>query len=141
MSHDGRGSHSYTSPNGWFTLIYPHSWEFEESDECTTFYRVSDGVGALQISAYDTDQSRSASDILFNYLADEEIETQVTTDLRPDGYEIATCSYVAGSMNTKIWLITRGNCFAFVTYNYDFLDTQEMAEVNKIVHSLMLSTF
>jgi len=51
----GRKVNNYVSPQGWYRLEYPDSWEVEEDDVYTTFTKSDDGVGALQFSAYQAD--------------------------------------------------------------------------------------
>lgn len=127
----------YTSSSHWYSLMYPTTWEFEEVENCTTFYKRHNGTGALQISAYETDVPQSATENLYEYLHDKKVEAEVSTDLMPDGQELATCSYEEDDLFTKVWFITKGNHLVFVTYNSNsFSRAQEEADVEVILQSL-----
>jgi len=137
MSRNRKDLRTYISPQGWFSLAYPETWEFEVDEDCTTFYRTSTGEGALQISAYETDEPQSATANLEEYLQSEGIETRISSSVVNDGREIASCKYTARGLFTRVWVITCDNSLIFATYNSDAeASVAEQQEVDTIIESL-----
>jgi len=127
----------YTSPSKWYSLQYPLSWSVEEDENCTTFYK-KDGIGALQISAYDTGSLQSAKNNLVEYLNDEDIEDETKISCyNSRGKEIALCYYNKEDDFFKVWIITKGIILLLVTYNCEMqLKDTEIAEVDNIIGTL-----
>ncbi len=140
MSHEIRTNRSYESPASWYSLEYPFSWAFEEDGFCTSLYDSVDGVGTLQISAYETESTISALDALTGHLIDEGIQSTVETILHIDGQEIVGASYSKEEIFTKIWIITKGKCLLFATYTSDVgVDSGELALVENILYSVQIN--
>lgn len=139
MNHKVSDLLKYTSPSGWFSFYYTEAWEIEVSENCTTLYKGNGGVGALQISAYETETPQSAHDSLIEYLSDEGIEAAIKTQIVNQGQQIAHCSYEENDSYTKIWFITRGIYLLFMTYNCELSSKAlEIEEVDTIVESLQV---
>ncbi|WP_425555548.1 DUF3805 domain-containing protein [Hymenobacter koreensis] len=51
-SLNSQNTQSYTSPNGWFTLEHPISWQLELEAGVYTFVDPNDLSWAFQVSAY-----------------------------------------------------------------------------------------
>src|SRR5687768_5264492 len=67
------GQKLYISKAGWYSLRYPGSWTAEEGEDCTTFSNPENGVGALQVSAYETPTKQNPKDLLLEFLSDHDI--------------------------------------------------------------------
>jgi hypothetical protein len=132
--------YNFVSPNGWYSLTYPETWKFEIEDDCTTFYKKVDGIGALQISAYETDVPQSAKINLREYLDDENIGAKIKNYFTESGQEIAFCSYRHNSLFTEVWLATKGNHLLFITYNRDLSSRKEEKDVSAIIQSLQIGS-
>jgi hypothetical protein len=137
MNLISKNSLVYVSPSKWYSLQYPINWSIEEDGNCTTFYKKS-GVGALQISSYDTGSLQSAKDNLVEYLGDEEIEDEVKISFHNSrGKEIAFCTYSKENDFFKVWIITKNEILLFATYNCEIhLKDVEIAEVDNIIKAL-----
>lgn len=113
------GLTTFVSPSGWYSLMYPETWQVDTDSDCATFTKRDDGLGALQISAYKTPGEESALDILLEHLDDGEIVATTIVDTSVDGQETATCSYETNGSLWKVWCLTKDGHFLFVTYNRD----------------------
>ncbi|MGB7068404.1 MAG: DUF3805 domain-containing protein [Pyrinomonadaceae bacterium] len=132
---------SYVSPSGRYTLNYPNRWEVESDEDCVTFSKIRNGVGALQISAYETDIPRSAEDSLREHFEDEKVVAEISAQIADDSSQTATGYYEKEGLYSKVWFVTNDNCLLFITYNCDSKSkTIETEDVNSIVESVRLNT-
>ncbi len=109
----------YVSNAGWYSLMYPKTWVAQESEECTTFSDPENGVGALQISAYETPTYQNSKDTLLRYLLDNDIsfdEGELTFQI-DDGKSTASYRYLQGLWFKRVWFISKGNRLLMITYN------------------------
>src|SRR5687768_6236607 len=103
---------TYLSPDEWFSLEYPYSWNAEDDEEATTFYNGTDGVGALQLSAYSTDRPQSATQTLQEHLSDEGIKSEIETVI-DQNREMASSAFELGNNYTRVFFITEGQYLLF----------------------------
>ena len=106
-----KGGTLYTSKAGWYSLRYPRSWVAEDSEDCTTFSDPENGVGALQISAYETPTHQDSKDILVEFLSDNQIpldETKLAFE-KNEGRCTASYSYSQGPWFKRIWFVSESN--------------------------------
>ncbi|HMM81516.1 MAG TPA: DUF3805 domain-containing protein [Pyrinomonadaceae bacterium] len=129
---------NYRSPVSWYSLKYPANWSFEEDAECTSFYDDISGVGALQISAYNTDSGLLSTDALLEYLAQEAVDPTITRSRCLDGGDMATAAYTKDDMNVHIWVLSQGRHLLLITYTAGVTERSELATVENIVASLRL---
>ncbi len=131
---------TYVSPNNWYVLTYPETWEVEDDEDCTTFVKRYAGVGALQISAYETDVPQSALENLLEYFKDERIRAEIETNITDEGQQSATGSFEKKGSFTRVWFITKGSLLLFVTYNCDPQSkTLDADDVDTILSSLRIA--
>ena len=136
MSSNGKTDLTYLSPDGWFSLAYPSTWEFDNEENCTSFFKQYEGVGALQISAYQADTDQHAYDILTEYLRDNGIGAGTTLEHSNERQEAAAAEFENATSFTRIWIITRGFYLVFVTYVCEPSSREvEISEVREIVRS------
>ena len=141
MSQSPDKVHTYVSPEGWYALKYPDSWEVELEEDCTFLSRKENGVGALQLSAYQTPTPETSKGNLANYLADEgKVNNVIYKSRLKTGEEIASTSFERENVFTKIWFVTKGNYVVFATYISDAqLKNNEISDVDSILNSLSLT--
>lgn len=139
MTQNNKKTNVYVSPAELYSISYPTDWEYEEDETCTSFYK-SDGVGALQISAYDTDNHYSAEESLTEYLKDKEIEDKTgVSQYEFQGNEVSLCSYNQENDFFKVWFITKNNIVVLATYNCEIRSKSvENKEVDDLVKTLKI---
>ncbi len=147
MNQSGRnrslnsGQKLYISKANWYSLRYPGSWRSEEDEDCTTFSDPENGVGALQVSAYETPATKDPKDLLLEYLSDHGISLVEKKLIfqRDDGRSMASYSYTEGPWLKRIWFVSKGNHLLMITYNRK-VDHQGMEDqvVDKVVHSVTI---
>src|SRR5688572_14941796 len=139
MSLNRERLQTYESPEGWFALAYPETWEYEVEESCTTFYRKKNGEGVLQISAYEMDEPQSAAANLREYIRGEEMKAKINSSVFTDGREIAASTFLAKGLYTRLWVVTRGRSLVFATYNCDAgIRATEEKDIEAIIESLSL---
>jgi len=129
---------TYTSKNKYYRLNIPNNWEFEESDECTSFYNQS-GVGVLQISAYRVPTNVDVKYELLEYLKDKniDIEENKLKIQNKNNNKIASYYYYTDKEFYKIWMIFKEKIFLFCTYNCLKGDENiEISTVEEIIESI-----
>ena len=128
------------SPDGWYCLDCPDGWVSEIDDVCTSFFR-EDGIGAFQISAYETESRESAAKNLQEYLDSEGIEAAIEQSAPSDGFESASTVFVQDDSVNKVWMFASDRRFVFVTYVKEIEDRadKEEAEVEQMIRSLKLN--
>ena len=145
MSQSGRnrtlndGTKLYISKANWYSLRYPGSWTAEEGEDCTTFSDPENGVGALQISAYETPTGQDPKDLLLEYLSDYDIsfDGKKLIFQRDNALSTASYSYSEGPWFKRVWFVSEGNHLLMITYTCKVEHQgKEDREVEKIVHSV-----
>ena len=136
-----KGGRLYPSKAGWYSLRYPRSWVAEDSEDCTTFSDPENGVGALQISAYETPTHQDSKDILVEFLSDNQIpldETKLAYE-KNEGRCTASYSYSQGPWFKRIWFVSESNRLLMITYTTKVGDHEkEDKEVEEIIHSVVI---
>lgn len=133
--------HLYTVHMGWFSLEYPGDWCVEESDQLVTLYRPEIGSGALQISAFRTPGEQDTRKELLEYLADKDLSiNEASITVQQEGpKEVSTYDYVEDEWYWRVWMISRGSHFLFITYNCEVADREkELDSVVCIVASITI---
>lgn len=127
---------TFLSPKAWYSLIYPDTWLYEIDDVCTTFFR-EDGVGAFQISAYETESRESAAVNLREYLDSKGIEAVIEQYAPSNGSEQVSSNFVLDGSLNKVWMFASDGHFVFMTYIRGVLDsaTDEEEDVERMVLS------
>jgi|RhiMethySRZTD1v2_1073278.scaffolds.fasta_scaffold101483_3 hypothetical protein len=129
----------FNSPSDWFALEYPDTWTLEEDSDCTTLYKTSGGVGAFQISGYETDAPQSPESSLREYFADRGIVISEIDQYRTDGQLLACSTFEDNGSYTKVCFLSKGTRLLFLTYNCDAVDkASEIEEVDEIIHSITI---
>lgn len=146
MSRSGRNQtlgegKLYTSKAGWYSLRYPANWVAEEDEECTTFSDPQSGVGALQVSAYETPTYQDCKETLLEYLSDHGVsvvEGNAKVE-NQDGKCIASYSYTQGLWFRSVWFISEDHHLLMITYNCKIEHLgKEDREVDELVASVTI---
>jgi len=129
---------SYSSSSGYYSLLLPRNWEFEEDDVCVSFYRSDNGIGALQLSAYGTGDRQCAKHVLMEYLEEEEVtDSSSILHIQNEEKEQALTTYIRLKTFYKVWVITKDEILILATYNRSIEESsEEEQEVDKIIASL-----
>lgn len=109
----------YISAATWYSLKYPRTWEVEEDEGYSTFFEPESGVGAFQVSAYETPSPQDCEAILLEYLADHGIQSSQCerTVETQNGKCIAACRYTENAWFRRVWFISEDNRLLMLTYN------------------------
>jgi len=96
-----------------------------------------DGVGALQISAYEVTTNEGVENILREFLEDDVLRKEPSIGTVKRGRkQIAFCEYLQGEERFRVWVIKVGRHVLFVTYNSEnTLKDIERSEVTAIIES------
>lgn len=131
----------YTSKAGWYSLRYPGNWVVEEGEECTTFSDPQRGVGALQVSAYETPTYQNCEETMLEYLSDHGVsvlEGNVEVQ-NQEGKCIASYSYTQEPWFRRVWFISEDHKLLMITYNCSIEHRgKEDREVNELVASVTI---
>lgn len=131
---------NYISPDGWYSLAFPNTWAYEVENDCTTFYKSDNGVGALQISAYETDIPQSPKENLIEYLEGKDINVKLEESVLRNDQQMAEAVIENGDSYTRVLFISKGNYLLFITYLCDTSDkTIEQEDVNTVLASIELA--
>ena len=132
----------FVSPSGWYSLDYPDGWYFEIDDICTSFFRAPDGVGALQISTYETESRECAVDNLKEYLNGKGIDSVIEPTTLSDGTECASSVFDEDGSLNKVWMMACDRRFVFITYLRDATEAggREDAEIEELLRSFKISS-
>lgn len=132
----------YTDSAYWFELTVPASWSCQREENCHCFYDEMNGVGALQLTAYEfpPDEDVDPKSELLNYLETSNFkysEAEINfTDLE-DRREAQVVCLDQSEGYWEIWRIVEKNKFFFITYNCDLQNQSiELDKVKQIVLSL-----
>jgi hypothetical protein len=134
-----KGNNLYVSRAGWYALSYPATWVIEESEDCATLLNPANGVGALQISAYETPSHQDCKEVLSEYLSDKGIsfrERNASFENHPNRC-IAKYEYEENRWFKCLWYISQDNRLLMITYNCKLeYRGREDREVEQIVSSV-----
>lgn len=120
-------------------MKYPDSWTLEEDSDCTTLYKSLGGVGAIQISAYETDVPQSAEASLREYFVDEGIVITAIDQYQKDEQVLACSAFESNGSYTRVCFLCKGARLLFLTYNCDAASkVSEMEDVDEIIHSMTI---
>jgi Domain of unknown function (DUF3805) len=112
-----KNSNSYISKNKWYSIDYPMNWIIDDDDDCVAFYKESDGVGALQVSAFETDTFENAKISVIEYLNEQEITDYTDVlEFQIDDNSFASSTFIQGNDFQQVWVITKKNKLVLVTY-------------------------
>jgi Domain of unknown function (DUF3805) len=108
---------SYISKNKWYSIEYPVDWSIDDDDDCVSFYKEPDGVGALQVSAYETNTFENAKASIIEHLNEQEITNHTDIlEFQVDGNSFASSTFTQGNDFQQLWIITKGTKLILVTY-------------------------
>ena len=119
----------------WWALRLADGWIAEQDEECVTICH-PDGVGALQVSAYQKPDAITKEDLLDGADVDPDQLGEMAASQCGDfeGF------YLANSVNDSFqrsWWLGSANTMLFVTYNCDLsYQAIEAAAVDSMVSSL-----
>jgi hypothetical protein len=131
----------FVSKAGWYSLLYPSHWVVQEEEDCDTFSDPENGVGALQVSAYQTPGSQNSLAVLREYLSDSNArhDENKLVSYEKAGTSIASCDYMQGRWAKRVWFLSCGNYLLMVTYNCKVEDQEvEAREVERVLESITL---
>jgi hypothetical protein len=135
------GEKIHVSNAGWYTFVYPNQWVVTDDGVCITVREPVDGVGALQVSSYQTPEPEDPTDLLFEYLSDNRITSEEETRYyEANGNRIAATSFVRkDGYLFRVWFIARDLLLLMVTYNCksQFREV-ELESIDRIVDSIAL---
>lgn len=148
----------FTSSQGWYTLMYPATWEVEIIENIPSFY---DGLfpkgGVLQVFALsmgDNVNSDSYKEIIKKapYLDGKDVgekmefflDSQDVSSykdsikiLKKDNYPIAVCEYTKDRTFYFASMIEKSNKFILILFNAPYVpDAEEAAILGDIINSL-----
>ncbi|MCZ2391526.1 MAG: DUF3805 domain-containing protein [Acidobacteria bacterium] len=128
-----------TRPASWFSLRYPVTWSLSEGTECTSLFDETNGSGALQISAYETDSNIDAVEALSEYLREEAVSYPDTCSSTVNGASMAIASYSKENFCTNVWVLSKECRLLLITYaREEGSDSEERALVKQILATLHL---
>jgi len=131
--------HRYISRAGWYSIEYPEGWVVEEGRDLVTLYRPQGGVGALQISAYQTPEPQDCRSVLLDYLDDQKVSIgKKAVMVQQDRIKsVSTHGYEEDDSYHQVWVVTQTEYLLFVTYNCrSALRDTETIDVHEMVQSI-----
>ena len=110
---------------GWFTLLVPPDWVWDEEEGITCIYKPEAGIGSINISLYDCPGAGLASD---DELLEQALNFARNLGAKPDPAEASMrevgqgpASYLECLDNAgdrwRVWHIARPGQLALLTYN------------------------
>jgi hypothetical protein len=112
----------FKSPQGWYSLLYPASWEHMVVEEIPAFFQPDSG-GALQFYAFESKvESFDVSKELENYLKIHEIdydEDMVAQFENNEGTSIRACEFQKEDRVWLVYMIANQRQMLLGTYNSD----------------------
>lgn len=145
---------SFVSPENWYSLQYPRTWEMEIVEGIPSFF---DGItpygGALQIMA--ANLSGAANEQLLRespflagknlgeklriFLSKQGVSDESAQYFMRDGTEMGACEYRSGGHFFLALMAERSGIFVLALYNCKGEpENEEAAQVGKILQSLTL---
>ncbi|RZL62950.1 MAG: hypothetical protein EOO93_08220 [Pedobacter sp.] len=126
---------SFYFDNG-FEIITPVGWEEEKDNNLVSLYNAVDGIGALQFSFYQVDNSDSI-DLCINlkrFLSDK--HNPINVEMM-DNYAYSN-AVDDGGIYWRYWLFLKSPYLAFASYNCDDIHKdKEMIVINDIMKSIL----
>lgn len=123
----------YRSPEGWYSLIYPDTWECEVIEGIPAFYDPQNGVGALQVSAFvNRTGNYDIEEELIRFLNFHHIdydENSIASFKNNQGSEIRACEFISEHRFWLSYLIANGAKLILCTYNSDESPDAELSEI------------
>lgn len=120
----------------WWTIDLADGWEAQRDEHCVTICH-PDGVGALQVSAFQKPKGKVTRDDLFD-ATDVDAETQKHLGEQQWGdFHGLQLGYSADDTFWRKWWLAAGKTMVFVTYNCEFKNQEiERESINAMVSSL-----
>ena len=129
----------FVSRSGWYSIRYPSHWTVEDEEDCTTLSDMENGVGALQISAYQTPSHQNPKEVLREYLADNDIsyESHSLISQKEDQSDIASYKYTQDRWAKQVWFVSFRKTLLMITYTCKVEDQGvEEGEVEEMIRSV-----
>jgi hypothetical protein len=122
--------------SSWWSIDLLPGWSAEEHSECVTFVR-DDGVGALQISAYQHDTGAIPEGDLDDFTKGEFPDNVTLEAITYGAWSGVGVDYLAdGKFWFKRWL-HNGALLIYATYNCDATERAvELSDVNRLLANL-----
>lgn len=137
-------SNNYLFLSPKFSIVLPKAWQEykDEKDQLKNilfeFYKTTNPVGGLQISAYEVPKRGTAESFVRNSIYEDFKKRDVEiTSIQKEGYDIAFCTFIAKGTYWNYRQIYLDNMSAVLTYNCEEKDIndKDLEEVDKIFDS------
>ncbi|TGN18821.1 hypothetical protein EHS15_14700 [Leptospira idonii] len=130
----------FRSPQGWYSLLYPASWEQMVVEEIPAFFQ-PEGGGALQFYAFESKQDHfDVSQELENYLKIHEIdydEDKVAHFENNEGSSIRACEFQKEDRIWMVYVIANQTKMLLATYNTDEeIEDELFQDLSNIISSV-----
>lgn len=130
----------FRSPQGWYSLLFPTTWEQMVVEEIPAFFH-PDAGGALQVYAFESKQEDFDVNLeLSNYLKIHEIdydEDKVAVFENNEGSHIRACEFIKEERYWFVYVIANRTKMILATYNSDEdLSDERFQELTNIISSV-----
>ncbi|MDF3820067.1 DUF3805 domain-containing protein [Leptospira sp. 96542] len=130
----------FRSPQGWYSLLYPATWEQMVVEEIPAFFH-PDGGGAMQVYAFESKLENFDVNLeLENYLKIHEIdydEDKVAQFENNEGSSIRACEFMKEDRIWMVYMIANKERMILATYNTDEEITEELfQQLTNIISSV-----
>ena|SRR5258705_642967 len=102
--------------SSWWSIELPLGWSAEREESCTNIWS-EDGVGALQISAYQRDGEPVSDEDLYDFAEREYPEGVRVLNENCGQFSGLNVSFLVENSYWRKWWLRNGSLFLFVTYN------------------------
>lgn len=135
---------NYTSPMGWYTMLYPAHWELEIIEEIPAFFD-PEGAGAFQVYAFANKNGKyDLKNELIRYLKQHAIEYEedcIASFTNNEGSEIKACEFISKERFWLVYMIAHNSKMVLCTYNSDESPDKELSIIlTNIISSIRFST-
>ncbi len=122
--------------SAWWSIAMPNGWQAESDESCATIAS-DNGVGALQLSAYQNEAGSITNDALSEFVLEESLDAVHLTEVKRGDFEGLSTHYrEEGTYWRRAWL-KNANILLYVTYNCSAGDESiEKDVVDNMLHTL-----
>jgi hypothetical protein len=129
---------------GWFTILIPKHWKYENDEGLINFYSTKNPKGALQFSLYRRVEnvppvSKFVMDRLEGFIAKNNIDYDVNTKIVIEGpyFAVASVSGIMDNSFINVWTLANHEKYLLITYIGE-RKTKELSTAEDIVYNIRL---
>ncbi|MCB1191648.1 MAG: DUF3805 domain-containing protein [Leptospiraceae bacterium] len=136
---------NYTSPMGWYSMLYPSNWNLEVIEGIPAFYDPEEGTGAFQVYAfYNKKGEYDLTQELIRYLQTHGVEYQedcVASFINNEGSRIKACEFISKERFWLVYVLAHHSKMVLCTYNSDENPDKKLSKIlTNIISSIRFST-